>query len=153
MDIVALLQEVREARMTVVADGAELVVRGPRRLEALARKVITEKAAIVEFLNADLHQGSAKDSPQAQKACTRTATDRDQPRPLDERPATEDQLRLWLLILKEEGVQFRMLGDEPVADWTPNLERHRRPADWARHRVQLARILQADPNFSSSGGM
>lgn len=47
MDGVALLVEAEAAGLTVHADGDRLVVRGPKRLELLARKLVSRKLEIL----------------------------------------------------------------------------------------------------------
>ncbi len=51
MDVVtSLLHEAEVAGLTVHADGDKLVVRGPRRAEATAKKLIAHKAEIMPVL-------------------------------------------------------------------------------------------------------
>ena len=51
MDIVTLLlAEARTAGLTVTGDGDRLVIRGPRKAEVLARRLLDEKAAVLAAL-------------------------------------------------------------------------------------------------------
>lgn len=50
MDGVALLTEAYAAGLQVHAEGERLIVRGPKRLAALAQQLLSHKAAILEIL-------------------------------------------------------------------------------------------------------
>jgi|GEM_PF-1859220 len=50
MDRLILIQEARAAGLTVIADGERLVVRGPRRLDALAGRLLSSKADVMAEL-------------------------------------------------------------------------------------------------------
>jgi hypothetical protein len=50
MDALALLYEAHAAGLKVAAEGDKLVVRGPKRAEAVARMVLANKAAIMAAL-------------------------------------------------------------------------------------------------------
>jgi hypothetical protein len=50
MDGVALLAEAHTAGFQVHAEGERLIVRGPKRLAALAQHLLNHKAAILELL-------------------------------------------------------------------------------------------------------
>jgi hypothetical protein len=53
MDALTLLQQARAAGLTVRAQGDRLCIRGPRRAEALARRPLDHKAAVLAALAAD----------------------------------------------------------------------------------------------------
>lgn len=50
MDRLTLLQEAREAGLRVAVQGDQLVVQGPRRLESIARRILAQKAEVVQAL-------------------------------------------------------------------------------------------------------
>ncbi|NOS99422.1 MAG: hypothetical protein HOP29_02210 [Phycisphaerales bacterium] len=50
MDGVTLLREAAESGLAVTADDGRLVVRGPRRLEALAKRLIEHKPMVLAAL-------------------------------------------------------------------------------------------------------
>ena len=50
MDRVALLAEARRAGLTVVADGDRLRIRGPRRSEPIARRLLEQKFLVLAAL-------------------------------------------------------------------------------------------------------
>src|SRR2546425_2320417 len=50
MDGLALLQEARTAGLTVATEGGRLTIRGPRRAEAIARRLLDHKAHVLEAL-------------------------------------------------------------------------------------------------------
>ena len=50
MDVVTLLREAESAGLQVRADGDRLVVRGPRSLEPLAKKLLERKADLLPLL-------------------------------------------------------------------------------------------------------
>ena len=50
MDGVALLAEANAAGLTVRADGDRLVIRGPRRCDALARSILARKPDVMAAL-------------------------------------------------------------------------------------------------------
>jgi hypothetical protein len=50
----SLLAEADAAGLTVTADGGRLVVRGPRRAEPLARRLIENKLAVLPLVNGHL---------------------------------------------------------------------------------------------------
>ena len=52
MDGLTLLREARAAGLTVAADGARLCIRGPRQAEAVARRLLAHKAAVLAALAA-----------------------------------------------------------------------------------------------------
>ena len=47
-----LLDQARSAGLTVEAHGDKLVVRGPKRAEAIVRELVQHKAAVMEVLTA-----------------------------------------------------------------------------------------------------
>ena len=53
---VALLAEARAAGLTVQADGDRLVIRGPRRCDALARSILAHKADVMALLAFPIHR-------------------------------------------------------------------------------------------------
>jgi hypothetical protein len=50
MDDMKMLAEARLAGLTVRAEGGRLIVRGPRRLEAMARRLLSRKAELLKLL-------------------------------------------------------------------------------------------------------
>ncbi len=50
MDGLILLQEASAAGLTVLADGDRLVIRGPRSADAIARRLLAHKAAVIAAL-------------------------------------------------------------------------------------------------------
>ena len=52
MDGLTLLAEARAAGLTVRADGERLRIRGPRRAEPIAQRLLAHKAAVVAALTA-----------------------------------------------------------------------------------------------------
>jgi hypothetical protein len=52
MDGMMLLEEARAAGLTVLAEGGRLRIRGPRRAELIARRLITHKDAVLSALAA-----------------------------------------------------------------------------------------------------
>jgi hypothetical protein len=50
VDGLALLTEARTAGLHVHAEGERLIVRGPKRLAALAQQLLSHKTAILEIL-------------------------------------------------------------------------------------------------------
>ena len=54
MDRVTLLDRARHGGLAILLDGDRLVVRGPKRLETLAREVLAHKAAVVAALEAEV---------------------------------------------------------------------------------------------------
>jgi hypothetical protein len=56
VDGLTLLADARRAGLRVACDGERLVVRGPRRLEPVARTLIAEKPAILRALAAEEHE-------------------------------------------------------------------------------------------------
>lgn len=54
MDGMSLLREARAAGLLVMVHGDQLVVRGPRRAEAVAQRLLDHKAEIVAALVNDL---------------------------------------------------------------------------------------------------
>jgi len=55
-----LLAQAREAGLTVQVEGDKLVVRGPRRLEALAWEVLAQKPDVIAALHAERNHAVAK---------------------------------------------------------------------------------------------
>jgi hypothetical protein len=53
MDGLTLLDEARAAGLTVTADRGRLVIRGPRRAEPTARRLIAHKGLVLQALTAD----------------------------------------------------------------------------------------------------
>jgi hypothetical protein len=53
MEGLILLAEARNAGLTVQIDGSELVIKGPRRAAAVAKKLLRQKAAVVAALTID----------------------------------------------------------------------------------------------------
>ncbi len=53
MDGLTLLAEARDAGLQVTVSGDQLVVRGPARLAAMARRLLAGKPAIVDALTAE----------------------------------------------------------------------------------------------------
>ncbi len=60
MDALTLLAEARKAGLAVLVEGDRLRVRGPRRAEAIAKKLLALKPAVVQALAA---QGTPAVSP------------------------------------------------------------------------------------------
>ena len=52
MEGLTLLQEAKAAGLTVIADGDKLIVRGPRRLEHVARKLLDHKPDVLPIVKA-----------------------------------------------------------------------------------------------------
>ena len=50
MDGLTLLQEASAAGLTVLADGDRLAIRGPRSADAIARRLLAEKPAVMAAL-------------------------------------------------------------------------------------------------------
>jgi hypothetical protein len=50
MDGLTLLEEARAAGLSVLADGDRLCIRGPRRAEPVARRLIAHKALVLQAL-------------------------------------------------------------------------------------------------------
>ena len=59
MDCVTLLEEARLAGLTVLIDGGKLVVRGPRRAEPVALRVLRHKPDVLATLERQSVAGSA----------------------------------------------------------------------------------------------
>ena len=57
MDGVSLLNEAHTAGLTIVVVGANLKIRGPRRADQLARRLIANKAAVLEMLKSQIAIG------------------------------------------------------------------------------------------------
>ena len=68
----ALVQEARDAGLTVLVDRGELIIRGPRRLADLARRLIDHKAAVLVALR----QRRAKPAAKHKTNCGTTITRR-----------------------------------------------------------------------------
>jgi hypothetical protein len=142
MEIIALIKEARDAGLTALVEGDELIVRGPRRLGSLARELIGQKAAVLAALSAECHGSIAGQQFQPTEAATADG--------LGEPLATDEQLRLWLSILNDQGVQFRLVNGQATAAWPASLDTTGRRRDWERHREQIARILLARGDDASS---
>jgi hypothetical protein len=125
MAILALLHEAHDAGLTVRVVEGELLIRGPRRLGGLAHRLLSQKRAVIDVLEAEgrWHGGLNSAHPDAS-------------------PATDEQLRLWLDILRERGVQFTIVDGDPVPVWPMALDSPGRRYDWERHRDRLARIIR-----------
>ena len=54
MDGLALLTEAKQAGLVVLVDGERLRIRGPRRAESIAQRLIDHKALVIEALANDL---------------------------------------------------------------------------------------------------
>jgi hypothetical protein len=54
MDGLKLLMEAERAGLVVSASGDVLIIRGPRKAEPLARKLIANKAQVLPYLSSDL---------------------------------------------------------------------------------------------------
>lgn len=59
MDGLTLLAEAETAGLTVAVDGDRLVIRGPKRLESLAKRLIAHKSAVFSALTARAGSGPA----------------------------------------------------------------------------------------------
>ncbi len=52
--VTGILAEAAEAGLAVCVDGGKLIVRGPRRHEALARELLARKPEVIAFLSEPL---------------------------------------------------------------------------------------------------
>jgi hypothetical protein len=76
-----------------------------------------------------------------------------------EEPASDEQLLLWVAILREEGGHVGLVDGEPTVTWPEGKDTPGRRRDWQWHGPQLARLLAdearlktvADP-ASAAGG-
>jgi hypothetical protein len=66
-----------------------------------------------------------------------------------EEPASDEQLLLWVAILREEGGHVCLVDGEPTVTWPEGKDTPGRRRDWQRHGPQLARLL-ADEDLLKS---
>ncbi|NOT01728.1 MAG: hypothetical protein HOP29_13990 [Phycisphaerales bacterium] len=87
MDGVTLSREAAESGLAVTADGGRLVIQGPRRLEALAGRLIAHKAMVMAALAGELVEIVGRtcirftaDATEHDKAIVRAMAEWDEPR-------------------------------------------------------------------------
>src|SRR5262245_24649331 len=116
MEVVELIQTARAAGLIIVAESDQLVVRGPRRLADLAKRLLANKAEVLRSL------GTAGRSS----------------------AATIDEVRYWLQLLREDGCLIALVDGQPAITWGPGLDTPGRRRDWIANSAVIRTLLKDD---------